>query len=74
LSSSSEPARRGAPEAGGRHPLEKKGGEVINSEEKTKKSGKYKGFRSPPSRRDIAQKKINDLNAATSITQCGSSR
>jgi large subunit ribosomal protein L11 len=46
-------------------PLEKKkGGEVINSEEKTKKSGKYKGFRVSPSQvRDIAQRKIADLNA-----------
>jgi large subunit ribosomal protein L11 len=46
-------------------PLEKKkGGEVINAEEKTKKSGKYKGFKvSPTQVRDIAQKKLADLNA-----------
>ena len=46
-------------------PLEKKkGGEVINAEEKTKKSGKYKGFKvSPAQVRDIAQKKLHDLNA-----------
>lgn len=46
-------------------PLEKKkGGEVINPEEKAKKSGKYKGFKvSGQQVRDIAQKKLNDLNA-----------
>lgn len=46
-------------------PLEKKkGGEVINAEEKTKKSGKYKGFKVSASQvRDIAQKKMADLNA-----------
>src|SRR6516225_2232577 len=46
-------------------PLEKKkGGEVINAEEKTKKSGKYKGFKvSPAQVREIAQKKLQDLNA-----------
>src|SRR5438067_6553683 len=46
-------------------PLEKKkGGEMINAEEKTKKSGKYKGFKVSPSQiRDIAQRKIADLNA-----------
>ena len=46
-------------------PLEKKkGGEVINAEEKTKKSGKYKGFKVTPAQvRDIAKRKINDLNA-----------
>jgi large subunit ribosomal protein L11 len=46
-------------------PLEKKkGGEVIPAEEKTKKSGKYKGFKvSPTQVRDIAQKKLADLNA-----------
>src|SRR6516225_6002140 len=46
-------------------PLEKKkGGEVINAEEKTKKSGKYKGFKvSPAQVRDIATKKLADLNA-----------
>jgi large subunit ribosomal protein L11 len=46
-------------------PLEKKkGGEVINEEEKKKQSGKYKGFKvSPTQVRDIAQKKLADLNA-----------
>jgi large subunit ribosomal protein L11 len=46
-------------------PLEKKkGGEVIPPDEKTKKSGKYKGFKVSPSQvREIAQKKLNDLNA-----------
>ena len=46
-------------------PVEKKkGGEVIPGEEKTKKSGKYKGFKVTSSQiRDIAEKKMNDLNA-----------
>ena len=46
-------------------PLEKKkGGEVIPAEEKTKQSGKYKGFKVSPNQvRDIAQKKLQDLNA-----------
>src|SRR5262245_61109874 len=46
-------------------PLEKKkGGEVIPGEEKTKKSGKYKGFKvSAAQVRDIAKAKFNDLNA-----------
>jgi large subunit ribosomal protein L11 len=46
-------------------PLEKKkGGEVINAEEKAKGSGKYKGFKVSSSQvRDIAQKKLQDLNA-----------
>jgi large subunit ribosomal protein L11 len=46
-------------------PLEKKkGGEVINPDEKTKKSGKYKGFKvSPAQVREIAKRKLNDLNA-----------
>lgn len=46
-------------------PLEKKrGGEVIVAEEKTKGSGKYKGFKVSASQvRDIAQKKFQDLNA-----------
>src|SRR5262245_53656165 len=46
-------------------PLEKKkGGEVIPAEEKTKASGKYKGFKvSPAQVRDIAKLKMNDLNA-----------
>src|SRR6266576_4852387 len=44
-------------------PLEKKkGGEVIPAEEKTKASGKYKGFKVSPNQvRDIAQKKLQDL-------------
>src|ERR1700722_14483901 len=46
-------------------PIEKKkGGEVLPAEEKTKASGKYKGFKvSPTQVRDIAKKKMNDLNA-----------
>jgi large subunit ribosomal protein L11 len=46
-------------------PLEKKkGGELIPPEEKTKGSGKYKGFKvSPAQVREIAQKKLQDLNA-----------
>src|SRR5947207_14583597 len=46
-------------------PLEKKkGGELIPAEEKTKKSGKYKGFKvSNTQVRDIAKKKLQDLNA-----------
>jgi len=46
-------------------PLEKKkGGEVIPAEEKTKRSGKYKGFKvSGAQVREIAQKKLQDLNA-----------
>src|ERR1700740_2390917 len=46
-------------------PLEKKkGGEVINAEEKTKGSGKYKGFKvSPDQVQDIAKRKLQDLNA-----------
>jgi large subunit ribosomal protein L11 len=46
-------------------PLEKKkGGEVIPAEEKTKKSGKYKGFKVTSAQvRDIAKLKLNDLNA-----------
>src|SRR5437667_12694024 len=48
-----------------RIPLEKKkGGEVIPAEEKTKQTGKYKGFKVSPNQvRDIAQKKLQDLNA-----------
>jgi large subunit ribosomal protein L11 len=47
-------------------PLEKKkGGEVINAEEKAKASGKYKGFKVSGSQvRDIAQRKLQDLNAS----------
>jgi large subunit ribosomal protein L11 len=46
-------------------PLEKKkGGEVIAAEEKAKGSGKYKGFKVSKSQvRDIAQRKLADLNA-----------
>ena len=46
-------------------PLEKKkGGEVINAEEKAKKSGKYKGFKVTPAQvREIATRKLADLNA-----------
>ena len=46
-------------------PLEKKkGGEVIPGEEKTKGSGKYKGFTvSAAQVREIAKRKFNDLNA-----------
>src|SRR6516162_2559780 len=46
-------------------PLEKKkGGEVIPAEEKTKGSGKYKGFKVKSGQvREIAQRKIADLNA-----------
>src|SRR3984893_3768864 len=46
-------------------PLEKKkGGEVIPGEEKTKGTGKYKGFKVKPGQvRDIAQRKLQDLNA-----------
>ncbi|MDQ1372749.1 MAG: large subunit ribosomal protein, partial [Actinomycetota bacterium] len=46
-------------------PVEKKkGGEVIPGEEKTKRSGKYKGFKVTSAQvRDIAEKKMNDLNA-----------
>src|SRR5271154_4150450 len=46
-------------------PIEKKkGGEVIPGEEKTKRSGKYKGFKVTAAQvRDIASKKLQDLNA-----------
>src|SRR3984957_17481351 len=46
-------------------PLEKKkGGEVINAEEKTKASGKYKGFKVTAAQvKDIAKRKLQDLNA-----------
>src|SRR5262249_5623289 len=46
-------------------PLEKKkGGELIAAEEKTKKTGKYKGFKVTGAQvRDIAKKKLHDLNA-----------
>src|SRR5262249_33795496 len=47
-------------------PLEKKkGGELINAEEKAKGSGKYKGFKVNTAQvREIAQKKLQDLNAS----------
>jgi large subunit ribosomal protein L11 len=46
-------------------PIEKKkGGEVIHPEEKAKASGKYKGFKVTAAQvREIAQRKIADLNA-----------
>jgi large subunit ribosomal protein L11 len=46
-------------------PIEKKkGGDVIPGDEKTKGSGKYKGFTvSPQQVREIAKRKFNDLNA-----------
>jgi large subunit ribosomal protein L11 len=46
-------------------PIEKKkGGEVIPPEEKTKMSGKYKGFKvSAAQVKEIAKRKFNDLNA-----------
>src|SRR5437773_11499296 len=46
-------------------PLEKKkGGEVIPGEEKTKMTGKYKGFTVKAGQvREIAKRKFNDLNA-----------
>jgi large subunit ribosomal protein L11 len=46
-------------------PLEKKrGGDLIPPEEKTKMSGKYKGFKvSTTQLQDIAKKKLQDLNA-----------
>ena len=46
-------------------PLEKKkGGEVIPAEEKTKASGKYKGFKvSAAQVQEIAKRKLQDLNA-----------
>ena len=47
-------------------PVEKKkGGDVIPGEEKAKKSGKYKGFKVTSAQvREIAQKKLQDLNAS----------
>jgi large subunit ribosomal protein L11 len=46
-------------------PIEKKkGGEVLAAEEKTKQTGKYKGFKvSSAQVREIAKKKFVDLNA-----------
>jgi large subunit ribosomal protein L11 len=46
-------------------PIEKKkGGEVLPAEEKTKATGKYKGFKVSPNQvREIAKLKFKDLNA-----------
>jgi len=46
-------------------PIEKKkGGEIIDPEEKTKASGKYKGFKVTAAQvKEIAKRKLNDLNA-----------
>ncbi len=46
-------------------PIEKKkGGEIIDPEEKTKLTGKYKGFKvSGAQVREIAKKKLIDMNA-----------
>ncbi len=46
-------------------PVEKKkGGEMLPPEEKTKKTGKYKSFTVTPAQvREIAQRKLQDLNA-----------
>ena len=46
-------------------PIEKKkGGEVIPGEEKTKQSGKYKGFKVTGAQvQEIAKRKLADLNA-----------
>jgi large subunit ribosomal protein L11 len=46
-------------------PIEKKkGGEMINADEKAKRSGKYKGFKVTAAQvKEIAQRKIADLNA-----------
>ena len=46
-------------------PIEKKkGGEIIPDDEKTKQSGKYKGYKvSAAQVKDIAKRKFNDLNA-----------
>src|SRR5437660_2595030 len=46
-------------------PIEKKkGGEVLAAEEKTKLTGKYKGFKVTPTQvREIAKRKLADLNA-----------
>jgi large subunit ribosomal protein L11 len=42
----------------------KKGGELIPGEEKTKGSGKYKGFKVTAAQvQEIAKRKLNDLNA-----------
>lgn len=46
-------------------PIEKKkGGEIIDPEEKTKLTGKYKGFKVTGAQvKEIAKRKFNDLNA-----------
>jgi large subunit ribosomal protein L11 len=46
-------------------PIEKKkGGEIIDPEEKTKATGKYKGFKVTGAQvKEIAKRKFNDLNA-----------
>ena len=42
----------------------KKGGEVIDAAEKTKMSGKYKGYKVTSTQvKEIAKRKFNDLNA-----------
>jgi large subunit ribosomal protein L11 len=48
-------------------PLEKKkGGELIPPEEKTKGTGKYKGFKVTGAQvQEIARKKLQDLNASS---------
>ena len=48
-------------------PLEKKkGGELIPPEEKTKGTGKYKGFKVTGAQvQDIARRKLQDLNASS---------
>jgi large subunit ribosomal protein L11 len=48
-------------------PLEKKkGGELIPPEEKTKGTGKYKGFKVTAAQvQDIARRKLQDLNASS---------
>jgi large subunit ribosomal protein L11 len=44
----------------------KKGGEVINAEEKAKASGKYKGFKVTKAQvAEIAKQKLADLNAGS---------
>jgi len=49
----------------------KKGGELIPGEEKQKRTGKYKGFTVTASQvRDIAQRKMADLNASDIEQAC----
>ena len=44
----------------------KKGGELIPPEEKTKGTGKYKGFKVTGAQvQDIARRKLQDLNASS---------